>query len=143
MSINFFTNTHTHTHLFVYSILANFVTIATRRMRLLQNVMPEPEHINDLKVSILRRHGERGCIVWKIGAVSDAGIFQPRRQFIQLVQYQYGDPGLIISDCVQMRITRIDIWMRQQVLNHCHVSLINSDVKCANTLREQTVRLAL
>jgi len=33
-----------------------------------------------------------------------------------------------------MRVARIDIWMRQQILDHRRVSLADSDMKSANTL---------
>lgn len=82
-------------------------------MGFLQNVTSESEHINHLEVSVLRRDGDGDRVVREIGAVSDTGVFEARCQFIQLVQYQYGDPHLIIPDRVQMRVTRIDVRMRQ------------------------------
>lgn len=93
------------------------------------------EHINHLEVSILRRNGEGGCIVREIGTVSDAGEFEAGRQFIQLVQYHYGDPHLIIPDRVQMRIARVDLRLRQEILHHQYVPLVDGDMERANTLK--------
>lgn len=108
-------------------------------MRLLQDVTSESEHIDDLEVSALRRHGEGGRVVRKIGAVSDAGVLESGRQFVQLVQYHHGDPPLIISDRVQMRVAGIDLRIGQQILDHGRVSLVNGDMERADALRERRV----
>lgn len=104
-------------------------------MRFLQNVTSESEYIDHLETTVLCRYRERCCVIRKIWAVSDTGVFEARRQFIQLIQYQHGDPHLIISDCMQMRVARVDIWMRQQILDHRRVSLVNSDMQRTDTLK--------
>lgn len=91
-------------------VLALFLAVAAGRMGLIYDVTSESEHINHLEVSILSCDGEGGCIVREIGAMSDAGEFEARRQFIQPVQYHHSDPYLIIPDRVQMRIARVDLW---------------------------------
>lgn len=116
-------------------VLANLFAVATRWMRFLQNVPSESEYINHLEMPALCRHRERRCIVRKIWTVSDTGEFEARCQFIQLIQYQHGNSRLIISDCMQMRVARIDIWVRQQILDHRRVSLADSDMQRADALK--------
>lgn len=110
-------------------------------MGLVDDVTSVSEHINHLEVSILRRDSEGGCVVREVGAVSDSGVFEAGCQFIQLVQYHHGDPYLIIPDRVQMCVARVGLGLRQEILHHRYVSIVDGDVERADALKIKCLTL--
>lgn len=118
-------------------VLAYFFAVTTRRMRFFEEVASVSEHIDHLEVSTLRRNGEGSCVVREIGTVSDTGVFEAGSQFIQLVQYHYGDPHLVVPDRVQMCVARVDFWLGQEILHHRYIPVVDGDVERADTLENE------